>query len=101
MAVCRAVRIWALTHPHEYALIHGSPVPGYVAPQDTAAPAACDGIVMAGILRDANEAGELSPLTGLPPAPSTFAGPRSAGMVVAQAGDALVATLLMRWSLVP
>jgi AcrR family transcriptional regulator len=73
MAVCRSIRAWALAHPHEYALIHGSPVPGYVAPQDTAAPAARDGIVMAGILRDANEAGGLSPLTGLPPPPIAFA----------------------------
>ncbi|GAA4428762.1 TetR/AcrR family transcriptional regulator [Georgenia halophila] len=39
LAVFRAVHGWALEHPHEYALIYGSPVPGYVAPQDTAAPA--------------------------------------------------------------
>ncbi|MEU8265759.1 TetR/AcrR family transcriptional regulator [Sphaerisporangium sp. NPDC049002] len=73
MAACRAVRTWALAHPHEYALIHGSPVPGYVAPQDTAAPAARDGIVMGAILRDAHVAGELSPMAGLPPAPASFA----------------------------
>ena len=29
---------WALAHPHEYALIYGSPVPGYAAPQDTIDP---------------------------------------------------------------
>jgi AcrR family transcriptional regulator len=34
-AVCHAVRGWALAHRHEYALIYGSPVPGYQAPQDT------------------------------------------------------------------
>src|SRR5204863_7108285 len=33
-AVCRAVRTWALAHPHEYALLYGSPVPGYRAPAD-------------------------------------------------------------------
>jgi AcrR family transcriptional regulator len=38
-ATCRAVRDWALAHPHEYALIYGSPVPGYRAPQATVAPA--------------------------------------------------------------
>src|ERR1700751_1788393 len=32
LAVARAVRDWALTHPHEYALVYGSPVPGYQAP---------------------------------------------------------------------
>ncbi|MCQ9135645.1 MULTISPECIES: TetR/AcrR family transcriptional regulator [Streptomyces] len=39
VGVCHAVRDWALTHPHEYALIYGSPVPGYSAPQDTVAQA--------------------------------------------------------------
>ena len=29
VTVCEAVRGWALAHPHEYALIYGSPVPGY------------------------------------------------------------------------
>lgn len=37
--VCFAVRDWALANPHEYALIFGSPVPGYRAPQDTIEPA--------------------------------------------------------------
>jgi AcrR family transcriptional regulator len=34
-ATCGAVRDWALANPHEYALIYGSPVPGYQAPQAT------------------------------------------------------------------
>jgi AcrR family transcriptional regulator len=38
-ATCVAVRDWALAHPNEYALIYGSPVPGYVAPADTVRPA--------------------------------------------------------------
>jgi AcrR family transcriptional regulator len=39
-ACCHAVRDWAIAHPHEYALIYGSPVPGYRAPEATIAPAA-------------------------------------------------------------
>ena len=38
-AICHAVRDWASAHPHEYALIYGSPVPGYAAPDDTIDPA--------------------------------------------------------------
>src|ERR1700743_3471809 len=34
------VRAWARAHPHEYALLYGTPVPGYSAPQATVAPAA-------------------------------------------------------------
>jgi AcrR family transcriptional regulator len=39
VTVCEAIRTWALAHPHEYALIYGSPVPGYAAPADTIDPA--------------------------------------------------------------
>ncbi|MCX4878853.1 TetR/AcrR family transcriptional regulator [Streptomyces sp. NBC_00847] len=53
IAVCEAVRAWALAHPHEYALIYGSPVPGYVAPDTTVPAASRVGLVMIGILRDA------------------------------------------------
>ena len=38
-AACGAIRTWAKRHPHEYALLYGSPVPGYAAPQDTIGPA--------------------------------------------------------------
>jgi AcrR family transcriptional regulator len=39
VTTCHAVRTWALAHPHEYALIYGSPVPGYAAPTATVEPA--------------------------------------------------------------
>lgn len=58
-AVCTAVRAWAGEHPHEYALIHGSPVPGYEAPRDTVAPAARTPLAIMGVLRDARDAGWL------------------------------------------
>ncbi|MFF8380194.1 TetR/AcrR family transcriptional regulator [Streptomyces sp. NPDC015661] len=53
-AVCRAVRAWAVAHPHEYALIYGSPVPGYSAPQDTIVPASRVGLVLIEIARQAH-----------------------------------------------
>lgn len=54
-AVCEAVRGWALGHPHEYALIYGSPVPGYVAPDTTVPAAARVGLLLIGIVRDAHQ----------------------------------------------
>ena len=33
-----AVRRWAVEHPQDYALLYGSPVPGYAAPDDTVVP---------------------------------------------------------------
>jgi AcrR family transcriptional regulator len=54
-AVCHAVRVWAKAHPHEYALVYGTPVPGYTAPSATVAPAARVSTVLLGILADATE----------------------------------------------
>lgn len=54
---CRAIRRWALTHPHEYALLYGSPVPGYAAPRDTVTPASRVTRVLIGVCIDAASAG--------------------------------------------
>jgi AcrR family transcriptional regulator len=60
-AVCRAIRGWALDHPHEYALLYGAPVPGYHAPELTTSAAGRTIAVLASLVRDAHQAGELSP----------------------------------------
>ncbi len=36
---CRAMREWATTQPHRFALLYGTAIPGYAAPTDTIAPA--------------------------------------------------------------
>jgi len=54
-AVCTTVRAWANANPNEYALIYGSPVPGYVAPTDTIAPASRVSNLLVGILHDASD----------------------------------------------
>jgi AcrR family transcriptional regulator len=51
-AACLAVRRWARTHPHEYALLFGTPVPGYVAPNVTIAAATRVPTVLGRILSD-------------------------------------------------
>ncbi|MFR0354423.1 TetR/AcrR family transcriptional regulator [Streptomyces sediminimaris] len=65
-AICAAVREWALAHPHEYALIYGSPVPGYVAPDTTVRAASRVALVLIGIVRDAHQGPGLT----LPPLPA-------------------------------
>jgi AcrR family transcriptional regulator len=64
LTVCRAVRSWALAHPHEYALLYGSPVPGYAAPQDTVPAASRVGVLLGRILRAAAVSGILPEGTG-------------------------------------
>lgn len=60
LAVAHAWRGWALAHPAEYALIHGSPVPGYAAPEGTIAPASRRFLVIAAIIRDGHQSGVLT-----------------------------------------
>jgi AcrR family transcriptional regulator len=50
IGVCRAIRGWALANPHEYALIYGSPVPGYRAPEATIGPASRVPLALIGVL---------------------------------------------------
>ena len=55
-AVWRAVRSWGLEHPAEYALIYGSPVPGYAAPAETIPAAGRVGLLLAAIVAEHGEA---------------------------------------------
>ncbi|TCN35459.1 TetR family transcriptional regulator [Kribbella orskensis] len=64
LAVCRAVRTWALAHPAEYGLIYGAPVPDYAAPPDTVEPASKVIMLLAGVVIDAGD--RLKPLTASP-----------------------------------
>ena len=57
VATAHALRDWALANRHEYALLYGSPVPGYAAPQDTIGPAARVPAVFLGVIADAEEQG--------------------------------------------
>ncbi|WP_203915478.1 TetR/AcrR family transcriptional regulator [Rhizocola hellebori] len=59
LAFGHAIRDWALAHQAEYALIYGSPVPGYRAPRDTVEPAARTTVVLARFLADGYTSGEL------------------------------------------
>jgi len=68
LAVAEAVRTWALANAHEYALIYGSPVPGYAAPEATVGPASRVPLVLlrrlaAGVASGEIEVGESPPMT--------------------------------------
>jgi AcrR family transcriptional regulator len=71
LAVANAIRDWALASPAEYALLFGSPVPGYAAPRDTIPAAARTPLVLVRILADGFAAGALSGEATLKSAAST------------------------------
>ena len=62
MAVARAAYRWSGRHSAEFALIFGSPVPGYRAPSDTVGPATRFTTVLLRILEDAHAAGLAPPV---------------------------------------
>ncbi len=100
LAVARAIRDWALAHPHEYALVYGSPVPGYQAPQQTVGPAARAAAVYGKIVSEACRAGALRPPGSWPPAPGAFAAD-AAGLrdsILAGVPDEVIAAALAAWA---
>src|SRR3984957_10884929 len=52
-AAAAAIRKWAKANPNEYALLYGSPVPGYEAPPFTVEPAARVALVLGTVVVDA------------------------------------------------
>jgi len=67
IAACHAIRDWARSNPHEYALIYGSPVPGYRAPEATIGPAARVPLAFVGVLAAAVAGGEFAAAKEAPP----------------------------------
>jgi AcrR family transcriptional regulator len=70
-AVAQAFRQWAAEHPWDYALLYGSPVPGYVAPEQTIGPATRVTRVLMDLLADATAQG--APSSGPGPGPEFHA----------------------------
>ncbi|MEV7770335.1 TetR/AcrR family transcriptional regulator [Kitasatospora sp. NPDC086791] len=62
-ALWTAARDWARANPHEFALVYGTPVPGYAAPRDTVEPATRLPLALLAVVRDA-------PLRPTPPGPA-------------------------------
>jgi AcrR family transcriptional regulator len=105
MTTCRAVRAWAMAHRHEYALLYGSPVIGYAAPQDTVTPAVRVIAVLVDVVATAHGSGDVD---AQPPpwAPPGFAESFPAALPAVQqvsgrdlqAPPELVGRLVMSWS---
>ncbi|MFF1838943.1 TetR/AcrR family transcriptional regulator [Streptomyces sp. NPDC058231] len=96
LAVACAVRGWALAHPHEYALIYGSPVPGYTAPQTTVGPASRVGLVFVAVVEDAHRTAGLA----VPPLAAELRpeAERMASDIAPGLPPAVVAPLVAAWS---
>jgi AcrR family transcriptional regulator len=100
LAACRAVRDWALAHPHEYALVYGSPVPGYQAPERTIGPASRSAVVFGKIIGDAYRAGAAERPGPPVPVPASFTpdAARLRDAIMAGVPDHIAAAALIAWS---
>jgi AcrR family transcriptional regulator len=96
-AVCGAVRDWALAHPHEYALVYGSPVPGYAAPEATMGPASRVGVLLGRIVVDGLAAGVVDPGTDGADATLTPGAAESVGLP-ADPGTSAAARAVQAWT---
>jgi AcrR family transcriptional regulator len=59
-----SVRRWALAHPNDYALIYGTPIRGYAAPDDTVVSGTRVVRALVGIVRDAGDLDPVAPAPG-------------------------------------
>ncbi|PZE39042.1 TetR/AcrR family transcriptional regulator [Curtobacterium sp. MCSS17_006] len=69
VAMCRAIRDWSIAHPGDFALLFGSPVPGYAAPRETVVPATRTTLALVRVVADAVGSGAPG-MSGAPGAPA-------------------------------
>lgn len=111
VAAASAIREWGVGHPHEYALLYGSPVPGYAAPTATIEHASRTTRVLVDTVVDAAVGGTLHSVrfdTGAAPVPPqlsadlarvrAFAVERSAARLPDELSDELMVAVTMAWT---
>lgn len=97
LAVAHGSRDWALARPQEWALIYGSPVPGYRAPQDTIGPASRVPTLLLTILVELEAAGGVDDPHPVPRAVRSALHPIRAALPDVVPDD-LVVRGLMAWT---
>jgi AcrR family transcriptional regulator len=102
VAATGAVRAWAVEHPQDYALLYGSPVPGYAAPDDTVVPGTRVTRALVQIVHDAivdgrtNAAAVGDDVELSPPTRRAFAALRAA--VDLDATDDVIMAVIVAWT---
>lgn len=98
LRAAHAIRTWGIENPHEYALLYGSPVPGYRAPQATVEPAARVPLALAGLVAEAYAAGTLRLTDAIPKRPLAAQAARTAETLGVDLDDRAVLALLQGWT---
>ena len=98
MAIGRALRRWAARHPHEWALVFGSPVPGFVGSEETTAAAVALHRVPIELVAGAGGDGRVGPPAGLPLPPAVAAAMAPLGVLVPGLDPAVAAAGMAAWA---
>jgi AcrR family transcriptional regulator len=101
LASCLAYREWAITHPVDFQLIYGNPIPGYVAPAEVTVPLArrpFDGLFH--LFLHAHRTGELTVPVEYSPVPSSISEHFAAWLPASgyDFPDALLCLLMSGWA---
>jgi AcrR family transcriptional regulator len=91
-----SVRSWALAHPHDFALLYGTPIRGYAAPDDTVASGTRVARALVGIVRDADRLDPRARITVEPVLAESFAALRAE--LDLEVGDATVLAIITAWT---
>ena len=95
-----AIREWAVARPHDYALLYGTPVPGYAAPDDTVAPGIRVSLALISIVADAARSGGLDEPADLVISDDTAASLRGLSRVVTlpDIRDTTMLAIVLAWT---
>ncbi len=91
-----AIRAWALAHRNDYALIYGTPIPGYAAPDDTVASGTRVSRALVQIVRDAERLAPRPDLAIEPSLSESFAALRAE--IDLDVDDATMLAIITAWS---
>ena len=91
-----SVRAWALDHPNDYALIYGTPIRGYAAPEDTVASGTRVPRSLIDIVRNADELHAVAPVPVEPVLAESFAALRAE--LDLDADDATTLAIIVAWT---
>ena len=91
-----AIRAWALAHRNDYALIYGTPIPGYAAPDDTVASGTRVSRALVGIVREADDVEPVSGRAIEPALRTSFAALREE--IDLDVDDATTLAIITAWS---
>jgi AcrR family transcriptional regulator len=98
-ALCHAYRSWAVTHPTDYDLVFGQPIPGYHAPEQITSPLLNQAFAVGlQILVDADHSGQLQIPTHYQHLPSEVAAALAAQPLSVDASPVLRSLMLSAWS---